>query len=236
MNYITQREIKYNNHIIPKGTIITGTYTPDENIVFKTADGDIFTDTYLIYNPLWFLPEEKKWSPVNGEKVYALVCGEWTKCVFVGNYFEHEEGVMLVVDLKYNIPYFTKDVCMDVDGVVKKTEGITGTGTISKTIYESPFIQNICSGEEFFEVRPKTKISLSQMGEIASLVNKFDKENSEKSEHEEPEAVRFAKWVKDKTIPIGLNSEYVFVCDLNYKNAKRYTIEELYKLFKEQEK
>lgn len=49
------------NRVIPKGTIIRETVetTGNGNVIFRAGNGDIFTDTYVINNPLWFLPEEE---------------------------------------------------------------------------------------------------------------------------------------------------------------------------------
>lgn len=49
------------NRVIPKGTIIRETVetTGNGNVIFRADNGDIFTDTYIINNPLWFLPEEE---------------------------------------------------------------------------------------------------------------------------------------------------------------------------------
>lgn len=64
MNYILQRDMVTQgneNRVIPKGTIIRETVetTGNGNVIFRADNGDIFTDTYIINNPLWFLPEEE---------------------------------------------------------------------------------------------------------------------------------------------------------------------------------
>lgn len=64
MNYILQRDMVTQgneNRVIPKGTIIRETVetTGNGNVIFRAGNGDIFTDTYVINNPLWFLPEEE---------------------------------------------------------------------------------------------------------------------------------------------------------------------------------
>lgn len=63
MNYILQHDIitpGYENHVIKAGTIIRETLhiTANGNVIFRADNGDIFIDTYVIDNPLWFKPEE----------------------------------------------------------------------------------------------------------------------------------------------------------------------------------
>ena len=60
--FILQHEIitpGYENHVIKAGTIIRETLqkTANGNVIFRADNGDIFTDTYVIDNPLWFKPE-----------------------------------------------------------------------------------------------------------------------------------------------------------------------------------
>lgn len=62
--FILQHEIitpGYENHVIKAGTIIRETLqkTANGNVIFRADNGDIFTDTYVINNPLWFKPEEE---------------------------------------------------------------------------------------------------------------------------------------------------------------------------------
>ena len=160
--FILQHEIitpGYENHVIKAGTIIRETLqkTANGNVIFRADNGDIFTDTYVIDNPLWFKPE---------------------------------------CELK-----------KDINPCEVPQKPISGCPILDDEVLKNIKPENLCSG-------------------LFSVLKELNK----KQKVEEPEAVRFAKWVSPHTHIFGKG--WYLPCE----NQQYFTTEELYSKFKQETK
>ena len=220
--FILQHEIitpGYENHVIKAGTIIRETLhiTANGNVIFRADNGDIFTDTYVIDNPLWFKPEgitgTGETSTINTEPETQMSTHD--------NILQIDLNTLkyLWADIKDSSTSF-ETWYSELTSHTCKHCGAKTTQPDSEC-YKYPFAPNSIS------LHPKTTLDGEQIMKLVDMIHQFDKHNTVISE---PEAVRFAKWVSPHTHIFGKG--WYLPCE----NQQYFTTEELYSKFKQETK
>ena len=220
--FILQHEIitpGYENHVIKAGTIIRETLqkTANGNVIFRADNGDIFTDTYVIDNPLWFKPEK---ISMNEGVLYGASKSEFPRKEGVGIEFDdlfflkNGEFIPARIDQspisKYNYIWKLEDRHQpkkDINPCEVPQKPISGCPILDDEVLKNIKPENLCSG-------------------LFSVLKELNK----KQKVEEPEAVRFAKWVSPHTHIFGKG--WYLPCE----NQQYFTTEELYSKFKQETK